>query len=90
MITISPWRSAKWCGLSCQPADLKKYGPPMSSTSASAQSAPCSVPSANEALTSSPLAIPVEIARPMTDERRLGWSRLASMKSAMCAIRTTP
>ena len=39
--------------------------------------------------TSSPLAIAVEIARPMTEERRLGWSRLASMNSAMCAIRTT-
>ena len=38
---ISPWRSAKWPGTSFQPSAPKRYGPPMSSSSASAHSAPC-------------------------------------------------
>ena len=53
-MTISAWRSAKWCGASFQPSAPKKYGPPMSSASASAHSPPCSAPSANEAPTSRP------------------------------------
>jgi hypothetical protein len=38
---------------------------------------------------SKPDPIAVLIARPITDERRFGSSRLASMNSAMCASRTT-
>ena len=37
MITIRPWRSAKWPGSSRQPAGSMSSGPPMSSVSASAQ-----------------------------------------------------
>ena len=33
---IRPWRSAKWAGTSFQPSEPNKYGPPMSSASASA------------------------------------------------------
>ncbi len=46
MITISPWRSAKWPGTSFHPSTPKKKGPPMSKSRAVTQSAPCSAPSA--------------------------------------------
>ena len=44
MITISPCRSAKWAGTSCQPSDQNRSGAPTSSTSARAQIAPWSQP----------------------------------------------
>ncbi len=52
--------------------------------------APCSSPSVNAATTSSPTPTPVLTARPITDRRRFGSSRLASTNSQMWAIRTAP
>ena len=51
---IRPCRSAKWPGTSFQPSAPKTNGPPMSSTSASAHSAPCAAPSANAAADQQP------------------------------------
>ena len=59
MITIRPWRSAKWCGTSFQPSDPNRYGPSMSSASAAIQSASCASPSTWDAATSSPTPIAV-------------------------------
>ena len=47
MSTISPWRSAKWAGSRCQPSDPNRNGTAMSTTSATAHSAPCTQPSQN-------------------------------------------
>jgi hypothetical protein len=64
MMTIRPWRSAKWCGTSRHPSAPKKYCGAASSTRASAQNANCSVPSANDASTSSVVPSAVLTARP--------------------------
>ena len=63
----------------------------MSSVSASAHSAPCTAPSANEAPTSSatPAAV-LPLSAVMTDLRSAGSSWLATNKRASCAIRTDP
>ena len=66
------WRSAKWPGTSIHPSDPKRYGPPKSSKSASAQSAPWSAPSVRPAATMIATAIAVLAARPFTEWRRLG------------------
>jgi hypothetical protein len=63
-------------------------GPAMSSVSASAHSAPWSVPSANEAAVSSPTPIAVLTSRPQTAWRSSGSSRLASRNSAIWEKRT--
>ena len=90
MIRISPWRSAKCPGTSFQPSEPKRYGPPMSQRSASAQSAPCSAPSVNDAATSSPTPSAVLTASPVTERRSSGSSRLATMNSTIWPTRTTP
>ena len=46
---ISPWRSAKCAGESFHPCEPNTNGPPMSSSSASAHTAPCANPSRNDA-----------------------------------------
>ena len=56
MITISPWRSEKWAGMSFQPSAPNRYGPPMSSAIASTHNPPCRGPSANDAAVSSPVS----------------------------------
>jgi hypothetical protein len=61
----------------------------MSSSRASAHTAPCSAPSKNDAATSKLTPIMVPQARPITDWRSPGSSRLASKNSAICAQRTT-
>jgi hypothetical protein len=90
MITINPWRSAKCSGISRQPLESITSGPPTSSTSAVAHSAPCSPPSANDAAVSRPTPIAVEIARPMAECRRPGSSRPAITSRATCMPRTRP
>ena len=62
----------------------------MSRKIASAQSAPWAKPSKSDAITSSPIAIAVLTARPMTERRRSWSSAPASMKRAMWAVRKTP
>ncbi len=57
----------------------------MSSRRASAHSAACPRPSRSEAPTSSPTPIAVLTARPVTEWRSEGSSRLASTNRAMCA-----
>ena len=89
MITIRPWRSAKWPGTSFHPSDPNTYGSPTSSASASAHSAPCAQPSANAATVIRPTPIAVPMPRPTTERRSCGSSRLAIVNSAMCAKRTT-
>ena len=61
----------------------------MSSASASTHSPACSQSSANEAPTRIPVPSAVLMARPLTDVRSPGSSRLAMMKSAIWASRTT-
>ncbi len=90
MMMISPWRSAKWAGTSFQPSAPKKYGPAMSRVRASAHRAPWSAPSVNAAATRIPTPTAVLPARPITDERRLASSSLATTNSTICPTRTAP
>src|SRR6201999_4309997 len=86
-----PWRSAKCPGTSCQPSTPKKYGPPKSSASASAQSAACSQPSKAEARARRPTAIAVETASILVELRSAVPSGPAAIvNSAMWATRKKP
>ena len=67
---ISPWRSAKCSGTSFQPSWPWNSGPLMSIASASAQTAPCGMPSRNDAAMSSPMATAVLTDRPVVTARR--------------------
>ena len=89
MITISPWRSAKWPGSSRHPPGSITSGPAMSNPSAAAHSRPWSRPSANDAPTSSPVPSAVLASRPQTARRNPGSSRLAIRNRPICANRTS-
>jgi hypothetical protein len=90
MMTISPWRSAKWPGTSFHPSDPNTYGSPMSSASASAHNAPCAGPSRNAAavMSATPIAVPAN--RPSVERRSAGSPRAATSSSAIWANRTIP
>jgi hypothetical protein len=60
----------------------------MSRSSAVSHSAPCTQPSVKAAVTSSPVPSAVLHASPIVEDRSPGSSRLATMKSRMCATRT--
>ena len=83
MMMISPWRSAKWCGASFQPSAPKKYGPAHVEQQ---RDAPTARPAARRRRTRRRRAgrrrSPCSIARPTTDLRNCGSSRLASRNSA--------
>jgi hypothetical protein len=88
MITISPCRSAKCPGTSLHPSLPKKYGPAMSSASATAHTPACASLSRNEPPTKMPTPTVVLPASVSTEWRRSGASRLAIMKSPSWAYRT--
>ena len=91
MMTISPCRSAKWPGCSrLQPSEPKKNGSAMSSASARAHTRVCAQPSRPAATTMRPTPTAVPPARPRTDWRRAGLSRLAIRNRPIWEKRTTP
>jgi hypothetical protein len=63
---------------------------PTSRAIAAAQSAPCATPSVKDAAARSVTPVAVLPASPVTDRRSPGSSRLAIVKSQICARRTSP
>ena len=88
MITISPWRSAKWPGTSFQPLEPKKYGPPMSSSERERPQRALQQPVGERGATSSPTPIAGADRQPDAPSGAApGSSRLAITNSQICADR---